>query len=238
MCGRYALAGDFSEFTKEFDLEEVPGLLSRYNIAPSSGPGYEAPIITPQGLIFARFWYIPRWFDAPLHTLPHSFNARVETLTSKPFFRGAEPCLVPTSGFREFPGNKSHKRTVCFYRPLEAVAESENDAPRAAFFAFAGIRSMWIEPDSSQAIDTFAIITTRPSSLVEKYHDRMPLIIDKERYAAWLAPGAKLAELTSAADAISHAFPLACYEAETFGNNPRVEGIECIKKKRVQLSLF
>lgn len=240
MCGRYALAGDFSELTTEFALEETPGLSNRYNIAPSYSAGNEAPIVTSQGLIFARFWYIPETFDAALRALPTAFNARLESLSTKPFFRGARPCLVPTSGFREFPGTKGHKRAICFYKPTEPSTENTSfeDPPSFSFFAFGGIRSTWKDPTSGEVVETFAIITTRPSALVEQYHDRMPLIIPSKSYTSWLAPAAKLEHLVGAAEATAHELHLACYEAETFGNNTRVEGPECIQRKRAQLSLY
>ena len=238
MCGRYALAGDFSDFTREFSLEEEPGLPDRFNIAPSAYAGHEAPILTPQGLVFARFWYIPSFFQGPLSKLPTSFNARIESVSTKSFFRGARPCLVPSSGFREFPGERGHKRAVTFFLPRES--KDSDDAPVRAgqFFAFAGIYSQWTEPTTKQEVLSFAILTTEPSPVVAPYHDRMPVIVPRSAYAEWRRPESDLKQLLTSAQATAHEAQLSAYESSTYGNSTRVEGPECIAPVTPQLSLF
>ncbi len=237
MCGRYALAGDFSEFQKEFELEEVPGLVDRYNIAPSANAGYEAPIITAQGLIFARFWYIPHFFSGPLSKLPTSFNARAETLFEKSFVKGASPCLVPTSGFREFPGPKGKKRAVCFYNPTYS-SEVPTAVPPHSFFSFAGITSSFVDGSTGELAQSFAVVTTTPNHVVAPHHDRMPLIVGRDARSGWLDHDADLQELVAAASKVAHQQPLASYEASTHGNSTRVEGPACIAPASSQLSLF
>src|SRR5262249_59069117 len=53
-------------------------------------------------------------------------------------------------------------------------------------FGLAGIWENWKEPASGEWIRTFAIITTDANELVDKIHNRMPLILSRYDYARWL----------------------------------------------------
>jgi putative SOS response-associated peptidase YedK len=231
MCGRYALAGDWSDFVKEFGLDEVPGFPQRYNIAPSAAPGFEVPILAAgEGLRSARFWYIPSWWRGPLRELPTAFNARSETVLSKPYFKGAQACLIPTSGWREFPGPRGAKRAFNFFTTEHGQARS--------FFAFAGVMSAWVDPETGALISTCAILTGEPHALVRPHHHRMPLIVSPSSYAQWLADGSSLRELIAEVSESSQRMELDAYECSTFGNSTRVEGPQCIVPVPGQKSLF
>lgn len=225
MCGRYALAGDWSDFTEEFSLDEVPGLEPRYNIAPSAGAGFESPILTAGGLVPARFWFIPSWWNKPLKELPTSFNARSETVEEKKFFAGAQRCLVPLSGWREFPGPAGRKRAVQFHR-------------ERPFFAFGGIMTRWKPGPDLQPIHTFSILTAEPHEVVRPVHHRMPLLVPREDYEPWLDAETAWEPLLASALRESHSARLLHYEASTYGNSTKVEGPACIARAATQGSLF
>ena len=55
-------------------------------------------------------------------------------------------------------------------------------------FAFAGLWSSWRDPDAPDAapVRSFTIITSPPNELVAPVHDRIPVILPRDRYAAWL----------------------------------------------------
>jgi hypothetical protein len=60
-----------------------------------------------------RWGLVPSWWSKPLKELKlATFNARAETVTTKPFFRTAfkrNRCLIPVSGYYEWqdkPGGK------------------------------------------------------------------------------------------------------------------------------------
>jgi putative SOS response-associated peptidase YedK len=55
-------------------------------------------------------------------------------------------------------------------------------------FAFAGLWERWRDP-SGEPVETFAILTTRPTSLVTGVLDRMPMILKADDYDLWLDPG-------------------------------------------------
>ncbi|MBZ5680507.1 MAG: SOS response-associated peptidase [Acidobacteriia bacterium] len=57
-------------------------------------------------------------------------------------------------------------------------------------FAFAGIWEKWRDP-SGTAVETCAILTTTRNAVTSAVHDRMPVILDPDRYDLWLDPGMK-----------------------------------------------
>jgi hypothetical protein len=55
-------------------------------------------------------------------------------------------------------------------------------------FALAGLWDRWRQPDNAM-LETCAILTTPPNSLVAEVHDRMPAILKEADYDRWLDPG-------------------------------------------------
>jgi putative SOS response-associated peptidase YedK len=57
-------------------------------------------------------------------------------------------------------------------------------------FAFAGLWEIWRDPATPDAepLRTCTIITGPPNELVAPIHDRMPVILPREKYATWLSP--------------------------------------------------
>src|SRR3984885_7488436 len=79
----------------------------RYNVCPADSVD---TIIAPDG---KREGLVPRWWSKPLKELrAATFNARAETVETKPFFRDpfkCTRCLIPVSGYYEWqdtPGGK------------------------------------------------------------------------------------------------------------------------------------
>ena len=107
MCGRYTTEAEFSEIRIAFDVEQLDLFREwtpKFNIAPSSGPGYEQPFIANVDGVrtakLGRWWLIPYWWSKPLKELPTAFNARAEELAAKPMWRDAfktSRCLVPAT---------------------------------------------------------------------------------------------------------------------------------------------
>jgi putative SOS response-associated peptidase YedK len=104
-----------------------------------------------------------------------TINAKAETLTSKPMWRGPfqrRRCLVPADGFYEWKTlNAKTKQPYAF-------TLSSGDP-----FAFGGIWDAWKEPDGGW-LQSFAIITTDPNELT--VHNRMPVILKSSDYDRWL----------------------------------------------------
>src|SRR5262249_1926620 len=53
--------------------------------------------------------------------------------------------------------------------------------------AFAGVWDRWRSKDKSKTKETFTIVTTAPSKFAAQWHDRMPLILERDTWDAWLA---------------------------------------------------
>jgi putative SOS response-associated peptidase YedK len=177
MCGRYALYGPRSRTRAEhryFDgLSAYP---DTYNVAPSQVMPVVRlvdgePRVTP-----AKWGLVPCW--AKDWKIGYKMiNARSETLaTSKAYgtpYRRKQRCLVPASGFYEWrrhPGGK---------QPWYITSADD------ALLAFAGLLEHWKAPDGAW-LTTYTVVTGEPNALVRELHERMPVILAPDDYAAWL----------------------------------------------------
>ena len=183
MCGRYTLTVFQQQLAEEFELHDLESHQPRYNIAPTQS----APVVRfveadgKRRLDMQRWGLIPYWAKdgagSPL------INARAETVAEKPAFREAiksQRCLVPCTGFYEWKTlepavKKSAKQPYYIRRRDEGL------------LAFAGLWDRWRSPQGEE-IHSYTILTTGPNELMRELHDRMPVIIPRERYDAWLDP--------------------------------------------------
>ncbi|HKY34680.1 MAG TPA: SOS response-associated peptidase [Polyangiaceae bacterium] len=231
MCGRFSRTAEFSEIKVELNVErlELPGEFTPlYNVAPSHGAGHEQPFVfqSREGervMRLGRWWMIPSFWSKPLKHLPAAFNARAEDVASKPFWRRSfekHRCLIPATGWREFVANGKKKQPYQF-KPHDA-----------ALFTFAGVWSRWTSPDG-EVVDSFAIITTAPSSVAANYHDRMPLVIPNELREAWLDRGSVGTAVLDDACKRVLAMPLDVYATNPIGNSVKVEAPEVIEPATV-----
>ncbi len=174
MCGRFNLTADGEEIAEAFDLETVPELAPRFNIAPSqpiAAIGVQ-PRTGRRGLTQLLWGLAPK--AVPLSR--RQINARAETAGRTPAFRDAfahRRCLIPAPGFYEWQPSAGARRPWLLRMANGAV------------FAFAGI---WEPPESPGEVASCAILTTEPNELARRVHDRMPAILDPADYAAWLDP--------------------------------------------------
>ena len=171
MCGRYSLTpADLDRAIAErFGAVAVfSSWHPRYNAAPAQ----TLPVILnedPRVVTFAEWGLVPRW--DPKRRL---INARGETVATK-FRRAFETrrCLVPADGFYEW-------LTVGRVKTPQRFVLDPPD-----LFAFAGLWETARAADGSTTF-RFSIITTEPNSLVEKVHNRMPVILRREAEERWL----------------------------------------------------
>jgi putative SOS response-associated peptidase YedK len=179
MCGRYALDQNARELANHFDLLEVPDLAPRYNIAPST------PVLAVHRAARGRVGALMTWGLEPTWTrkgedakkYPRPINARAESITERPMFRGAfkaRRCILPASGFYEWRRPALGPAQPFYIHPA-------NDP----VFAFAGL----FEPGIGDGPASCCIITTGANELMATIHDRMPVILDVADLARWLDPG-------------------------------------------------
>jgi putative SOS response-associated peptidase YedK len=178
MCGRFALLTDLSVVTASFDVQEVA---CEFRTGSNISPGRQVAAVIHDGvnrLVGLRWGLIPAWARDP-SVGKRLYNARAETVAEKPSFRNAfrkGRCLIVADGFYEW--RREGKVKKAFYFHLKSGRP----------FGFAGLYERWMSPEH-QPVVTCAIITTEPNALVEPIHDRMPVILPKEREGVWLDPG-------------------------------------------------
>lgn len=192
MCGRYSLAVS-PEKLAEYYMAEVPEAFTgpRYNVAPSQS----MPILTnaqPDSFQMARWGLVPFWAKDP-SIGNKMINARAETLMEKPAFSRLlerKRCLVPSDGFFEWKKVGKSKRPYRF-----TLGDGE-------LFSFAGLWDTWKMPDGQEMI-SYTIITSPPNDLVKEYHDRMAVVLPKEKEPLWLQEDASASELENLLQPIS-----------------------------------
>jgi putative SOS response-associated peptidase YedK len=183
MCGRYTLTSPGEVVAELFEIVDVPPILPRYNLAPTQ----EAAVVrvaapgAPRTLDRLRWGLIPTWAQDPAIG-NRMINARAESVADKPAYRDSfrrRRCLVPADGFYEWKKLEGKTKQPYLIRRQDRLP-----------FAFAGLWSWWRDRQSPEAsaIETFTILTTQPNDLLRSLHDRMPVILDRRDFAAWLDP--------------------------------------------------
>jgi putative SOS response-associated peptidase YedK len=181
MCGRYTLTSPGEIVAEVFELVDVPPILPRYNLAPTQ----EAAVVrvarpgAPRTLDRLRWGLIPYWAKDPAIG-NRMINGRAESVADKPAYSDSfrrRRCLVPADGFYEWKKLAAKTRQPYLIRRQDRLP-----------FAFAGLWSSWRAPASERPVETFTILTTGPNELLRPLHDRMPVILDRRDFAAWLDP--------------------------------------------------
>ncbi|MBL8350264.1 MAG: SOS response-associated peptidase [Burkholderiaceae bacterium] len=191
MCGRYVIAYDPQTLVSGFSLTRIQPFDRRWNVAPQSA----VPVVyeTRDGERVAelmRWGLVPHWAKDPAIGAKLN-NARSEGMADKPSFRQAvrrRRCILPTSGFYEWqPVAGSAGKPV-----KQPYYISPTGAP---FFAMAGLFEAWRPPvgpgeaEPGEWVLTCCVITTAANALMAPIHDRMPVMLAPEHWAAWLARG-------------------------------------------------
>jgi putative SOS response-associated peptidase YedK len=188
MCGRFTQHYTWSEvhaFLSVFgDLGTPRNLQPRYNIAPTTfidvvTTRVRNREIVGREMVPMRWGLIPAWWKKPRKDVPATFNARAETVTEKPMFRGAfkyRRCIIPASGFYEWTGGKGDRQPHLF-----------TAADGSPVLAFAGLWDSWIDPDNFDEVISATIIVSGASEWMTPYHDRMPVLLESQDFDAWLS---------------------------------------------------
>ncbi len=220
MCGRYTLVR-LADLTDLFPwiTDNVPDSAPRYNIAPTQ-PVLAVANDAPDRYDYFFWGLVPPWAkDTSVGS--RMINARGETLAERPAFRNAyrrRRCLIPVDGFYEWKKSPDPKGKKT---PMYVRMKSREP------FAFAGLWETWTSPDGSP-LRSCTIITTSPNQLMSTMHDRMPVILPREKFDAWLEGGERSPEeldplLVPYQDDAMEAGPVS-----TLVNSPKNEGPGCV----------
>jgi putative SOS response-associated peptidase YedK len=220
MCGRYTLSSPTDLLAELLELDSVPELAPRYNIAPTQ----EAAVVRfnaesgVRSLELLRWGLIPFWSKDP-GIGSRMINARAETVAEKPSFRTSfkrKRCLVVADGFYEWQATGGPKQPFYF--------RFEGGVP----FALAGLWDRW-EKGEGEPIESFTILTTEPNEVVAPVHQRMPVILDREGMATWLDPAIEEADRLTP---LLGPFPttgMEGYPVSTYVNSPGNDTPRCIE---------
>ena len=121
---------------------------------------------------------LPGWCDDP-KLAARAFNARAESVATKPMFRQAfshRRLLVPVDGFYEWaavPGS-SRKQPYFFRR-------ADGDP-----VVLAGLWELWARDGQQRRSATVLTSKAGPDMTV---HDRQPVVLEPQDWARWLDPG-------------------------------------------------
>lgn len=236
MCARYTLKSSATVLQEVFELEDVPELQPRYNIAPTQ---FVPAIVNAEGhreLRYYQWGLVPSWAKDPSIS-KNLINAKGETLAEKPAFRAAfkrRRCLIPADGFYEWITVEPTAEPTLFGDPAPLPKAGKPikqpyyfSLPDGRPFGIAGIHEYWEGQDASP-IESCTLVTTDPNELLSHYHNRMPAIVRPEDYEIWLDPEAPPNVLIG----ILQPLPDGLLEARAVTrrlNNPRFDSPECIE---------
>jgi len=175
-----------------------------------------------------RWGLVPSWAKDP-KIGNRMINARSETVAEKPAFRSSfkkRRCLIPADGFYEW------KRDGTSRTPYYIHLKDQRP------FAMAGLWEQWIGPEQ-EMLESCTILTTSPNQLMERLHDRMPVILPQDQMSRWLEPSTSATEL----QAMTSPYPtedMTAYPVSSLVNSPRNNSPECLERQEIleQKELF
>jgi putative SOS response-associated peptidase YedK len=247
MCGRYASSRRPEDLVEEFQIDEnqvKETLAPDYNVAPTKSvyavlerperpaEGEEAePRPSARQLRQLTWGLVPFWAKDPAIG-NRMINARMETVTEKPAFRrafAARRCLLPADGYYEWYTTSQKTKSG---RPLKQPFFIH--PADGSVLAMAGLYEIWRDParaddDPERFRWTYTVLTTTAEDQLGRIHDRMPLLVERERYDAWLDPSVSSPDdlrklLVPAAPGRLEAYPVS-----TLVNNVRNNGAELVE---------
>lgn len=201
MCARYTV------FTEE-EIIEMRAIINEVSRKFGDGavntgeirPTNTAPILLMNDNKLSPYpisWGFPKWDGKGV-----VINARSESALEKPMFRGplqTRRCVIPSTGFYEWayieaadtqlslfstdpkPSAKDQKVKMYFRR---------HDEP---MLYMAGMIDTFTDK-AGKSMDAFTILTTAANKSMERFHDRMPVILSHDECEAWMNSDAFMRE--------------------------------------------
>jgi putative SOS response-associated peptidase YedK len=179
MCGRYATSRSSADLSALFDADDDTGdgLEPDYNVAPTD----PVPIVrisrSAEGRVLSRVkWGLVPSYAKDTRGGARLINARAETVTKSGAFSPSfqkRRCLVPADGWYEW-----------FKRGPKDKQPYFMTDPSGDVLAFAGIWAVWGRGDDR--LLSCCVLTTAAIGDLAVVHDRMPLVLPRERWDDWL----------------------------------------------------
>jgi len=204
MCGRFAVTTDPALLAAKIEAinEAEKAVDANYNVAPTTTVSTvvkrhdHGDDDATRRVRSMRWGLIPPWVKTTADGTPDTkgpllINARAETLTTSPAYRGSaksKRCLIPMDGWYEWQPSRTERKTKTPFFMHAADGE---------LLFMAGLWSTWrpsgMDPDTPPLISC-TIITTESVGPLAPIHDRMPLTISAPDWDRWLDPDAPIDE--------------------------------------------
>lgn len=180
MCASYMIKG---RQTGRFPLntearidvgEYYDELIVPYHPAPVLVGGAAGPVLTGM-----QFSMVPSWSKEPKVKFA-THNARLDSIDEKPTWKSVfvrRHCLVPMSEFYEPIYDGEHAGYM--------VGFSQQNGE---WFFAAGVWDEWVNRQTGEVIQSFAVITSDPPPYVAEIgHDRCPVFLTPDAGTEWLS---------------------------------------------------
>jgi putative SOS response-associated peptidase YedK len=202
MCGRYASSRRPEDLVEEFEIDKVEvaePLPPDYNVAPTkqvyavvqrpADPQDEHGASERQ-LRSVRWGLVPFWAKDP-SVGNKMINARMETVHEKPAYRrpfASRRCLLPADGYFEWYATEQKTKAGKPVKQPFFIHPADGGV-----LAMAGLYEVWRDKtrdddDPQRFLWSCTVITTSAEDSVGHIHDRMPLMVERDRWASWLDP--------------------------------------------------
>jgi len=202
MCGRYASSRRPEDLVEEFEIDKVEvaePLPPDYNVAPTkqvyavvqrpADPQDEHGASERQ-LRSVRWGLVPFWAKDP-SIGNKMINARMETVHEKPAYRrpfASRRCLLPADGYFEWYTTEQKTKAGKPVKQPFFIHPADGGV-----LAMAGLYEVWRDKtrdddDPQRFLWSCTVITTSAEDSVGHIHDRMPLMVERDRWASWLDP--------------------------------------------------
>ncbi|MBN1170959.1 MAG: SOS response-associated peptidase [Micromonosporaceae bacterium] len=187
MCGRYAMTTSAADLTSLFAAvdETGGGLRTSYNVAPTQTIAIVRTSAGGDGrlLSLAQWGMVPPWARSG-RAGKLIINARAETVASSKMFSSsfaARRCVVPADGWYEWARSGDGRKQPYF------MAGNEQRV-----LGFAGIWAPFrLREDETMMC---CVVTTQAVGTLAQIHDRMPLVLPRQRWGAWIGGDGDLGE--------------------------------------------
>ncbi len=183
MCGRIALFTPPQRLARLLEAALAAGIDPDGEASWNVGPQRELFGVADagRGRVLGQYrWGLVPWWAADPSQSRQSFNARAETVATKPSFRDAferQRLLVPVDGFFEWDRRTEDKVPHYFTRT--------DGGP----LVLAGLYDRWRDraaPRDAPRLATCAVVTTTPGEDIDGIHNRMPVVLEPDSYELWL----------------------------------------------------
>ena len=165
----------------DHNIAPTKPVLSVVQRHPVDSDGNRDPSRSERSVRVMRWGLVPKWAKDPA-TGGQMINARAETVTEKPSFRGViryYRCLIPADGWYEWKRDRTPKQPYFITRR------------DGSGLAMAGIWATRRDPElpaDAPPLVTCAVLTTAAVGELAGVHERMPMVLPSSAWSRWLDP--------------------------------------------------